>query len=269
MASNDGQRLTVFGLTFRQHDNRHMQQILRQYGRLPSNPGDRSALFSGLFDLTRELGEDERQGIEDWLQNGGEFPAPAPVFNYSLPEPDSRNTWGHEEEHDEWPDYNPADFESGSDREEDQDPFVPGAGTFHDENSHRGAADEHDNEQDSEAGENAMSGNDEVPIHTNTSTDHQVINSAQPPNSSTTEFECGICTEPFASSELLAPPQVTATCDHDHDWRVCFPCLQQAIESVLEEGALQRLICPFCPERLSHDNIKKYSTNEAFARYVQ
>lgn len=77
MASNDGQRLTIFGLSYRQHDNRSMQRILREYGRLPENPGERVGLFVALTALAKDLDEEETEGIKNWLQNGGEFPTPS------------------------------------------------------------------------------------------------------------------------------------------------------------------------------------------------
>jgi hypothetical protein len=76
MASNDGQRLTIFGLTYRQHDNRSMQRILREYGRLPENPGERAGLFVALTALARDLDEERSESINNWLHNGGEFPSP-------------------------------------------------------------------------------------------------------------------------------------------------------------------------------------------------
>jgi hypothetical protein len=76
MASNDGRKLTIFGLTHRQHDTRSMQRILREYGRLPETPGDRAGLFVALTSLAKELDEEKSSGIENWLQNGGEFPSP-------------------------------------------------------------------------------------------------------------------------------------------------------------------------------------------------
>src|SRR4051794_32223098 len=78
--NSNGQRLEVFGLTFREHHNLHMQQILRQYHRLPDGPPNRALLFTGLFDLAKELNDnhkaDQVESIKNWLKNGGEFPIP-------------------------------------------------------------------------------------------------------------------------------------------------------------------------------------------------
>lgn len=87
MASNDGQKLFVFGMSFAQHDNRKMQQILRHYDKLPVNPGSRAALFVGLNNLAKQLSADEAtqgqvQQLTSWLHDGGDFPlaaVPPPV----------------------------------------------------------------------------------------------------------------------------------------------------------------------------------------------
>jgi hypothetical protein len=82
--NSDGQRLEVFGLTFREHHNLHMQQILRQYSpdRFQDGPPNRALLFTQLFDLAKELNaghkEDQVERIQSWLKNGGEFPVPPP-----------------------------------------------------------------------------------------------------------------------------------------------------------------------------------------------
>jgi len=75
MASNDGKKLTVFGLTFTQWDNRQMQHILHHHQRLPESPTNRGALFVNLSSLARDIKEDEAKSIEDWLKNGVELPS--------------------------------------------------------------------------------------------------------------------------------------------------------------------------------------------------
>src|SRR4051812_15579092 len=74
MASNDGARLTVFGLGYRQHDTRKMHRILDHYERLPENASDRVALYTTLTALARDIPGEEAQSIETWLSSGGEFP---------------------------------------------------------------------------------------------------------------------------------------------------------------------------------------------------
>ncbi|KAL2072976.1 hypothetical protein VTL71DRAFT_10300 [Oculimacula yallundae] len=71
---------TAFGLTFRAHDNRQMQHILRAYGRLPENPSARSTLYLALTGLENSLSDEEAQPIRDWLRAGGslsDFPGPS------------------------------------------------------------------------------------------------------------------------------------------------------------------------------------------------
>lgn len=87
MSSNDGKQLLVFGLSFAQHDNRKMQQLLRHYDRLPENPGSRASLFVQLNKVAKDLmadedAQDQIQQLTDWMTNGGDFPlgvAPAPT----------------------------------------------------------------------------------------------------------------------------------------------------------------------------------------------
>lgn len=86
MSTNDGRQLLVFGLSFAQHDNRKMQQLLRHYDRLPKNPGSRANLFVQLNKVAKELmadeaAQDQVKQLTDWMTNGGDFPlsaTPAP-----------------------------------------------------------------------------------------------------------------------------------------------------------------------------------------------
>lgn len=92
MSSNDGKQLLVFGLSFAQHDNRKMQQLLRHFDKLPDNPGSRASLFVQLNKVAKELmadeaAQDQIKQLADWMTKGGDFPlglAPAPL---SLPPP--------------------------------------------------------------------------------------------------------------------------------------------------------------------------------------
>jgi len=83
MAANDGKRLTVFGLGFKEHDNRQMQQILRHYNKLPKEI-NRTTLYVALTLLAKEVNEQDSQSLANWLTNGAkadEFPfgqAPPP-----------------------------------------------------------------------------------------------------------------------------------------------------------------------------------------------
>lgn len=102
MASNDGQRLIVFGLSFRQHDTRKMHRILDHYERLPHNANDRVALYTNLTTAAREISRDEAEAVKQWLENGGEFP-------FARPARESFHTRSHVEE--------PADEDEDEDDE--------------------------------------------------------------------------------------------------------------------------------------------------------
>lgn len=92
MSSNDGKQLLVFGLSFAQHDNRKMQQLLRHFDKLPDNPGSRASLFVELNKVAKELmadeaAQDQIKQLTDWMTKGGDFPlglAPPPL---GLPPP--------------------------------------------------------------------------------------------------------------------------------------------------------------------------------------
>jgi len=90
MAANDGKRLTVFGLGFRDHDNRQMQQILRHYDKLPTEI-NRTTLYVALTLLAKEVNEEDSQKLTVWLMNGAkadEFPfgqAPPPALAPQTP----------------------------------------------------------------------------------------------------------------------------------------------------------------------------------------
>ncbi|KAG6365718.1 hypothetical protein INS49_007329 [Diaporthe citri] len=98
MSFNDGKQLLVFGLSFAQHDNRKMQQLLRHYDKLPDNPGNRASLFVQLNKVARELmansaAQDQIQQLTDWMTNGGDFPlgaAPAPAPTPANPDNEAR-----------------------------------------------------------------------------------------------------------------------------------------------------------------------------------
>lgn len=131
MASNDGKKLTVFGLGFREHHGLRMQQLLREFQQLPTNPSDRTALFTGLFALAKELTDEQVRDIQPWLQNGGEFP------KHVVPVPDVQLQQGMDvqyedgdgdenEDEDVWPEYDPEAFadraeELGGDEEQGGD----------------------------------------------------------------------------------------------------------------------------------------------------
>ena len=79
-------------------------------------------------------------------------------------------------------------------------------------------------------------------------------------------IECLICADEFDKTEFPEATQITSHCHHKNDERVCVYCLQQSIATAVTEGQLHLIICPFCPEKLSHNEVKKYATREVFAR---
>jgi len=253
MASNDGQRLLVLGLTFRQHHTLHMQQVLRAYERLPENPMDRGALYAGLFELAKEIDEDETRNLENWLKNGGEFPAPPRPAAEEAADP----TGGDDEEEGEWPDYRPEDFVTDA-SENEADDF----------NMEDGVEEGSDDESD-----------DELPVNIpDDATDDDFEDDEEmldaPPRRSRNKgkasgvlIECLICAEEYDSSEFPETTKVTLNCHHKNDERVCVYCLQQTIATAVAEGQLHLIICPFCPEKLSHNEVQQHATREVFARY--
>ncbi|TVY92730.1 hypothetical protein LAWI1_G004020 [Lachnellula willkommii] len=149
MASNDGKKLTVFGLGFREHHGLRMQQLLREFQQLPTNPGDRAALFTGLFALAKELTDDQVRDIQPWLQNGGEFPkhvVPAPVVQQGMGVQSlDQDEYGDGDE-DDWPEYDPEAFadrveELGGDEEQGGDDTDEGDERMDDEVEEGGAQD--------------------------------------------------------------------------------------------------------------------------------
>lgn len=72
---------TAFGLSFKEHDARQMQHILRAYDKLPSaGANTRTLLYLRLATLERSLPSEEAQSLRDWLRAGGvigDFPGPA------------------------------------------------------------------------------------------------------------------------------------------------------------------------------------------------
>lgn len=284
MAFNNGSRLTVFGLSYSQHDNRHMQQILRQYGRLPHNPGNRGDLFLGLFALARDLNKNDIQGIENWLRDGGEFPAPspatAPAAASSNSPPTISDEWSDDDD-DDWPEYNPAEFESTApDMEVDHD-------DLDEEVDHDGLGEDfdlqpeeedhvHDAQPAERFGEQVGFAADEEMLVTTLAFDYQNVEVHEARGSvdlsrHTDTFpagytECNICITTLPPSDFPASSKITASCNHDQEYKACLVCLEQGIEASVKVGALNRLVCPFCPERLSSDEIKTYASQEIFTR---
>lgn len=331
MASNDGKRLLVLGLTFRQHHTLHMQQVLRAYDRLPDNPMDRGALYTGLFELAIDLDENETQNLENWLKNGGEFPAPTPrhLPTAAIETVDLTGDDDDEDALDEegyFPVYNPYDFEPGPEEEDTggngdephdlgeqaRNRTVHGGRLYRlervyntldgdvEDDGNEGHVEDEDVSEELDENERLVDqrwglGNEDQmnvqpnrhepnrhgifdplglfnfegegrdlgigdPLDANPRTRRKAFPSGE-------IIECLICADEHDSTEFPPSTQVTAGCCHENDERVCNYCLQQSIETAVTEGQLHLIICPFCPEKLSHNEVKQYATREIFARY--
>lgn len=270
MASNDGQRLIVLGLSFRNHHTLHMQQVLRSYNRLPERPNDRGALFTGLFEFSKDLDEEETRNIEHWLKNGGEFPAPTTTITNNI----------QDIEDEEWPEYRPEDFESdneeGADYESsgdeesssDRNRSVDEEGLVEEEryideersSEEEGSVDDERSIEEERSVEEEESSDEEGSVEEERSIDEERSNDEE-------EMECDICAEGYSPSEFPPSTNITSTCNHKNEERVCVYCLQQSIESAVTEGQLNLIVCPFCPEMLSRTEVKTYATRAVFARY--
>lgn len=147
MASNDGQRLTVFGLGYREQDTRKMNRILDHYERLPPNGNDRAALFANLTALARDIPQEEAQSIENWLANGGDFPFARPTREQapSYPTRRPRQRPGHQgfgggrggfDNGADWDEEDDDEFDS-EDEEDDEMDFDAGPHVAHDPPPHR------------------------------------------------------------------------------------------------------------------------------------
>jgi hypothetical protein len=219
---------------------------------------DRVALYTGLFELAKDLDEDETGSLENWLRNGGEFPAPK-LRNQPL-QADVVDLTGDGEEEDEendWPEYHPEDFEvvASETGEDDHDPnFVE------EEGENAATINFTDGDRDSSSEGESDDENEDL---------HDSLTRSPLKGKSAIEcVECLICAESFTLTEFPPSTQITSTCNHKDEERVCVYCLQQSIAAAVTEGQLNLIVCPFCPEKLSHSDVKKYATHEIFARYV-
>jgi hypothetical protein len=76
---------------------------------------------------------------------------------------------------------------------------------------------------------------------------------------------CSVCLEehPLGS---FPPTKITLGCQHEPT--ICFGCLTQAIDSQIGDRAWDAVSCPMCPERLTFEVIRKYSSPASFERHV-
>ncbi|KAK3329695.1 hypothetical protein B0H66DRAFT_442615, partial [Apodospora peruviana] len=74
---------------------------------------------------------------------------------------------------------------------------------------------------------------------------------------------CSVCIEDKKMGEM--PIKVTSGCQHPST--TCKGCVQQWLQSGLESGTWDKLKCPECSEVLKHADVKRYASNDTFARY--
>lgn len=297
MASNDGRKLLVFGATMRDHHGLRMKQLLREFRRTPDGVS-RAAEFIEMFKLAKELSEDKIEAVQNWLLNGGEFPkwvlppaapAPAPAPQQSghayahghRPQHQQRHTY-HDEfdsDEDEWQGYSAANFNArfGAGQVLHMDPDAVRDEEVLDTSMDRTEENEATNdmitEDTSEEGEEEEDDDDwalplDQPADDDVSGHDQPTQSSphQPRDPNSTDVECGICAEVLEVTQFPSSNKIMDSCNHDHDIRACFGCLEQHIQLKLDEGQLHLLNCPFCHEIFGYEDVKKYATPEAFAR---
>ncbi|KAH7407170.1 hypothetical protein BKA64DRAFT_742850 [Cadophora sp. MPI-SDFR-AT-0126] len=277
MLNSDGTS-TAFGLTFREHDNRQMQHILRAYSRLPEGPAARSILYLALSNLETSLPDDEAQKIRDWLRGGGvlsEFPGPVaaqgpPIDGSSLltsatfgtPVPfqldnrrlpsigdlsrPSRITSGYSISDDDEADSTDKDDDSNEDEDVDmksgREEGAEGEGSI-------------DNQADGTA-----------PIHAPVGRYHS-HNTARETEVPEGWKECCICVGQYSSDNFPETEKITTTCDHEHEELVCIRCIRDTLQSALSRGEIRRIHCPVCPELFKQEDVKKYGSPEIISRY--
>jgi hypothetical protein len=234
---------------------------------------DRGALYTNLFELAKDLDEGETTNVENWLKNGGEFPSPTPRNQPPAALAQTIGPTGDDdeagEEFGDWPEYNPEDFETGSseveeDVNEDEEDDESGENQGEQEQDtgaffHPGDLVEDLEDQDDD---DFRDEDDEI-----NEMDPRARRAALRGKASGPLMECLICADEFDKTEFPESTQITSNCHHKNDERVCVYCLQQSIATAVAEGQLHLIICPFCPEKLSHNEVKLYATREVFARY--
>lgn len=320
MASNNGAKLTVFGLSYGQHDNRQMQQILGHFGRLPpaAGPPNRGSLFIALTKLSKDLRDDEITWVETWMRDGGSLPYPRPdafpdardttprkgttpynPMNHGHgghigygggrvnPWDNRANAWGdaalQDEEEDEDDEDEDMDFDrrerrptvGGSRRENEETEDHPMEDDDNEGSIYEDAAEhvQHDQVINSmnatEEMEDVENGNSQTELTQRprgVTWEDQQTGTASGSGSQTmvmNTIECPICCEDLIPEDF---PETNPTSKCEHNEKVCFSCIRLAIEETVNDGAIHRLYCPLCAERLSYDNVLTYSSQEAWKK---
>jgi hypothetical protein len=75
-----------------------------------------------------------------------------------------------------------------------------------------------------------------------------------------------VCLEALPRSAFLHS-NTTKACKHEND--VCYECMKKNVSIYIEDGAQGQLECPSCPEALSFDNIRVFTSEEEFARFAR
>jgi hypothetical protein len=252
-----------------------------------------------MFNLAKELPEDKIEAVQAWLLNGGEFPkwvlppAPAPVPAPVAQQGGHAHGHGHQQQQhprrhtlhdefdsdeDEWRGYNynaanfNARFGAGQVLHMDPDaardeevPDAPMDGAEENEIANDMIVEDTSEDEDGDdwALPQEQQAEEHIADHGGPSTS---FSQPQPRDPNSTDIECGICAEVLEITQFPPSNKIMESCDHDHDMRACFGCLEQNIQSKLDEGRLHLLNCPFCPEIFGYEDVKKYATPEAFAR---
>jgi hypothetical protein len=61
--------------------------------------------------------------------------------------------------------------------------------------------------------------------------------------------------------------KITSRCPHQPE--CCLACLSDSISSDFENSTWQRICCPLCNLRLQHADVKEFSTEETFGKYLR
>ena len=301
MLSADGTS-TAFGLTFREHDNRQMQHILRAHSRLPDGPAARPVLYLALTNLETSLPDDEAQKIRDWLRAGGalsEFPGPSAAQG---PPIDGRSLYTAAEgpfptlqfgnlplappgsDRIVQPSRAAPSYETDDDDDDDDDLDIAESVQIGKEESESQQEDEDssegedDGDSDEEESVNMESGSEEDTERNGTQTDQTAPLQLAPgyyhnPRK-TVKMEvpeglkdCSICVNQYSPGGFPESAKITTTCDHPSQVPVCCTrCIRDTIYQALKEGQAFRIHCPMCAELFKHEDVKKYGTPEIISR---
>ncbi|KAK0117366.1 hypothetical protein ONS96_013196 [Cadophora gregata f. sp. sojae] len=258
MLSADGTS-TALGLTFREHDNRQMQYILRAHSRLPDGPAARPVLYLALTNLETSLPPEEAQKIREWLRDGGvrsDFPGPSAAQD---PPIDGSTLWAPT------PMATPLTFlphnlpvappgqlsRAASDVsfETDHDDHLDNdvASQVSDETDPKevdGKYDKEDIDMDSESKEDLEGtydiANQAAPMSAPMGSKHKqkfVSNSHVPEGWK----HCSICINDYAPDDFPESGNITSTCDHYYEQLVCINCIRRTIGIALSRGEFNRI----------------------------